>query len=305
MKYDMLHAKRTNRYAKEGVPILLTIVLLLAAVAGGAAGVILRAFELSFAYSDGLAVTGHPLTVLLIGVSVAVGFLLYMIIRAITRRETEVYNMVPAWGIRLLAGLALLFAGGWDLYRAVSVPPASLSSLLFAVLTVLTAAAVIYPSVLGLAQRECGPFNLVFVIPVFWGCFRLITIFFDHSSNPVVAGFMYDLFGGMALLMTLYYTAGLYFGRRHVARMRLMGGLTFYFGLVTLMGPLVFRWLGNDAGSLPHMHFLRINNEQQATAETAVMIFMILFGLSALMMNEYIGHDEDYEYEQTEDKDKP
>ena len=95
---------------QRGVFAILTILLGLVALFGGLAGALLRANELSDAYSGGLAVAGHPLTSALIAVSVLVALALGLIITFGREAEAPANGLQSAWMVRLAAGLVLLFA---------------------------------------------------------------------------------------------------------------------------------------------------------------------------------------------------
>ena len=109
--------------------------------------------------------------------------------------------------------------------------------------------------------------------------------FFLQSANPVVVAFMYDLFTDIALLLTLYYMAGLYFSRGKPARVRFLGGMTLFFGMISLLGPQFFLLLGNNSASLPQLHFIKTYGGQTAVVDVAILAFVLLYGASALLVS--------------------
>jgi len=208
--------------------------------------------------------------------------------------------------LRLLAGITLTGFAGYELFTVLSRPfllfkpqdwLKNNAGLLYAFFTLLAGIMICLPAVMDLRGRKGRQFGFAYIIPVFWGCFRLISTFFLHSSNPVAKSFAYDLFADVAILLALYYFAGYYFAHRRPVMLRLTGGLAVYFGTIGLLSPLLFRLLpvtlstspfavklaNQPLSALPYAGFIKEFTTQAYAVNLGVFAFCVLFGLSLLI----------------------
>lgn len=235
------------------------IILPATAAAGGAAGFILRRWELASAFEPdtGLHIPGMPATWALILLSVAVAAVFLLLGRgkhrpfaggydaAFAVKGNTVYIMaVVLSAFLLLASAVFNFLGLPAAYRAAvslfqqtnqgnpffTVFPRVLLGLL---------AAASFFCVLASGRNNYrgegkGRFSITVLMPAYMACLWLIAAYQDRAGDPVRQDYIYELFAIIASLLGLYYMTGFAFERAKVFRCTLCSLMGVYFSLVTL-----------------------------------------------------------------------
>lgn len=203
----------------------------------GAAGGVLRGFELTACYDDATGLyTSGPVTYVLLGFS-AVVTLLCLLLALVKRKGDRPYTAlyrcgVPGAMLCMLSGVVMVVAG---FVRIVSFfSDGKYSSLLFGILTVLCGVAFIAIS----AARKQGKIpdmtGFGAVVTVFWGCFMLVMVFMEHPVEPAELLYAYDLLAMCCALLSVYSAAGQIFERDRT-RVALFSSLAAVF-LLTVSG---------------------------------------------------------------------
>jgi len=237
------------------------ILIPLALLAGGVGGFI-RANEWHWAWdkTDGLMIPYHFLSILLLGFSFVFLLLVVAIVRSapaqpeVTRSEATDFRPAQwlgwAEGLAILALLAgaVLDAHGFIVAQTPNTQIKGLSTLIFAVLSILACICmivIVQAAGRGALGRAYGIYMLV---PVFWACFWLIRNIGTYAINPVPLSFFYDMMCTIFALLSLYASAGFFFGQARIRRAIAYSMMGIYFALVTLLGPGL-HWL--QWGTLP------------------------------------------------------
>ncbi len=294
--------------------MILTMFLL--SVVCGCGGAVLRALELQDAFlhyppgttgDDHLSAglngllkePWHPLTLALLGLSVAFAVAMLLLARRAKKQDIWPTSGKLPWLLRAAAGTVLLATAAYDIADALRQGGGLTAHLLYSVLTLLAAGCVLWPALRGLSGHEAAQYSMTYLVPIFWCCFRLIIAFFENSSNPTTASYVYDLLTSAALLMAAYYLAGLYFRQKRSGTMRFCAGLTVYLGLIGLFSPIIFRLMGNAANTLPALSYLKSFNFdavvdsagilRHSLVNAGVSLFAVLYGLSMLFTTAAMG----------------
>ena len=231
---------------------------------GGAAGFLLRRWELASAFEadTGLPVSGAPATLALIGLSAAVFLTLALLCRGTGRgfqgsyddafqaRNDILYltSMVAAAfllagaGVLLLAQAvgvlsdALAASAGVDLLLS-DVLQIALSvgrELLLAVLALASAVSLLRLGKNNYKGEGKGERSGCLLVPAYTACVWLITSYLDHSGDPIVLDYVYQLFAAVASVLGCYFLAGSGFKRPKGFPAALFSLTAMYFCLVTL-----------------------------------------------------------------------
>ena len=196
------------------------------AVVGGAAGFLLRRWELSTAFEPdtGLPVAGAPATWALIALTVVVAAVLAVLCRGTHR----------------------VFPGGYDeafgapnnaLYLTVLVAAAFLmaaSRVLLALMSLVSAACLFVVGKNNYRMEGRGKYSAALLLPSSTCCLWLISAYQARSADPVILDYVYQLFAVIAAVLGTYFTAGFAFERAKVFRASFFSLLGVYFCLVTL-----------------------------------------------------------------------
>ncbi len=225
---------------------MLNVVLLpVLAILGGAAGHLLRQWELNTAFDEaGLATLLNPATLLLIALSVVMAAVIFLLSRRIGNHLTEYDTAFSAQGnwvyllVMALAAACILaggvfglrndmFSGGgrnflWLLFR--------LMCLVCFVCTLISA----WNNFRG-GRRK---YSLTLVAPAYMACLWLVTTYQLRSANAVILNYVYELLAIICTLVGLYYMAGFSFDKGKPQLCTLFSLLGVYFSIVTLADPL-------------------------------------------------------------------
>ena len=201
------------------------------AVAGGAAGFLLRRWELSTAFEPdtGLPVAGAPATWALIALTVVVAAVLAVLCRGTHRVFPGGYD--EAFGAPnnalyltvLVAAAFLMAASGlltFLLYLRHDVT--AFSRVLLALMSLVSAACLFVVGKNNYRMEGRGKYSAALLLPSYTCCLWLISAYQARSADPVILDYVYQLFAVIAAVLGTYFTAGFAFERAKVFRALLL-----------------------------------------------------------------------------------
>ncbi len=224
---------------------MLNVVLLpILTILGGAAGYLLRQWELNTAFdAAGLATLTNPASLLLIVLSVVMAVIIYLLSRR-ANSEAEygaafftsgnwVYLLVMA-----LAAACILAGGVFGLRNdMLSGSGRNFLWLLFRLMCLVCFVCVPISAWNNFRGKQ-HKYSLTLVAPAYMACLWLVTTYQLRSANSVVLDYVYELLAIICVLVGLYYTAGFSFGKGKPQLCVLFSLLGVYFSIVTLADPL-------------------------------------------------------------------
>ena len=231
------------------------LVLPVTAIAGGAIGFFLRRLELATAFEPdtGLPIQGMPVTWALIALSAAVAVALLLLClgvgkgfeggydQAFQARDAAPYMMgmtagaflTAAAGVLLLLKLPRLYAeasletSGFPMFSLVPM-------VLLAVLCLCSAWSMLMLGKNNYRGEEKGKYSAWLLIPAYTCCMWLIVSYQEHSGDPIILDYVYQLFSVIAAVLGCYFLSGFGFGRSRPAAAAFFSAEAMYFALVTL-----------------------------------------------------------------------
>lgn len=231
------------------------LVLPVTAIAGGAIGFFLRRLELATAFEPdtGLPIEGMPVTWALIALSAAVAVVLLLLClgvgkgfeggydQAFRARDAAPYMMgmtagaflTAAAGVLLLLKLPRLYAeasletSGFPMFSLVPM-------VLLSVLCLASAWSVLMLGKNNYRGEEKGRYSAWLLIPAYTCCMWLIVSYQEHSGDPIILDYVYQLFSVIAAVLGCYFLSGFGFGRSRPAAAAFFSAEAMYFALVTL-----------------------------------------------------------------------
>ena len=229
------------------------LVLPVTAIVGGAIGFFLRRLELATAFEPdtGLPIPDMPVTWALISAAVAVVLLLLCLgvgkgfeggyDQAFRARDAAPYMMgmtagaflTAAAGVLLLLKLPRLYAeasletSGFPMFSLVPM-------VLLAVLCLCSAWSVLMLGKNNYRGEEKGKYSAWLLIPAYTCCMWLIVSYQEHSGDPIILDYVYQLFAVIAAVLGCYFLSGFGFGRSRPAAAAFFSAEAMYFALVTL-----------------------------------------------------------------------
>lgn len=215
-----------------GLPLL--------AVAGGAAGFLLRRWELASAFEDtGLAILWTAPTLLLIALSVALAAAFALLCRRYRyspKTHSEAFANPGNWaslGVFLVSAGCLLLAG---LERGRAELGAESPRMLVLLLSLLCAISCVCICVTAVHNFRDGgrQYSLALLVPAYTSCLWLVTAYQNRASDPVVLDYVYEMLAIICTLLGLYFMAGFSFGKGKTWRCAFFSLLGIYFSLLTL-----------------------------------------------------------------------
>ena len=234
------------------------------ALGGGLAGLALRLWELSSAFEadTGLPVAGAPATLVLAGFSAAVLLALVLLCRGTGQGFQGSYDeafqaagstpyltvMVAAAFLMAGSGVLLLAQAGGVLSESLAASAGAglgLSGLLRLLLSVgreVLLAALALGSALSLLLLGKSSFrgegrgerSGCLLVPAYTSCLWLILSYLEHSGDPIVLDYVYQLFAVVAAVLGSYFLAGFGYRRPKPFPAALFSLAAMYFCLVTL-----------------------------------------------------------------------
>lgn len=231
------------------------LVLPVTAIVGGAIGFFLRRLELATAFEPdtGLPIEGMPVTWALIALSAAVAVVLLLLClgvgkgfeggydQAFRARDAAPYMMgmtagaflAAAAGVLLLLKLPRLYAeasletSGFPMFSLVPM-------VLLAVLCLCSAWSMLMLGKNNYRGEEKGRYSAWLLIPAYTCCMWLIVSYQEHSGDPIILDYVYQLFSVIAAVLGCYFLSGFGFGRGRPAAAAFFSAEAMYFALVTL-----------------------------------------------------------------------
>ena len=231
------------------------LVLPVTAIVGGAIGFFLRRLELATAFEPdtGLPIEGMPVTWALIALSAAVAVVLLLLClgvgkgfeggydQAFRARDAAPYMMgmtagaflTAAAGVLLLLKLPRLYAeasletGGFPMFSLVPM-------VLLSVLCLASAWSMLMLGKNNYRGEEKGRYSAWLLIPAYTCCMWLIVSYQEHSGDPIILDYVYQLFSVIAAVLGCYFLSGFGFGRSRPAAAAFFSAEAMYFALVTL-----------------------------------------------------------------------
>lgn len=231
------------------------LVLPVTAIVGGAIGFFLRRLELATAFEPdtGLPIEGMPVTWALIALSAAVAVVLLLLClgvgkgfeggydQAFRARDAAPYMMgmtagaflTAAAGVLLLLKLPRLYAeasletSGFPMFSLVPM-------VLLSVLCLASAWSMLMLGKNNYRGEEKGRYSAWLLIPAYTCCMWLIVSYQEHSGDPIILDYVYQLFSVIAAVLGCYFLSGFGFGRSRPAAAAFFSAEAMYFALVTL-----------------------------------------------------------------------
>lgn len=231
------------------------LILPVTAIVGGAIGFFLRRLELATAFEPdtGLPIEGMPVTWALIALSAAVAVVLLLLClgvgkgfeggydQAFRARDAAPYMMgmtagaflTAAAGVLLLLKLPRLYAeasletSGFPMFSLVPM-------VLLAVLCLCSAWSMLMLGKNNYRGEEKGKYSAWLLIPAYTCCMWLIVSYQEHSGDPIILDYVYQLFSVIAAVLGCYFLSGFGFGRSRPAAAAFFSAEAMYFALVTL-----------------------------------------------------------------------
>ena len=231
------------------------LILPVTAIVGGAIGFFLRRLELATAFEPdtGLPIEGMPVTWALIALSAAVAVVLLLLCpgvgkgfeggydQAFRARDAAPYMMgmtagaflTAAAGVLLLLKLPRLYAeasletSGFPMFSLVPM-------VLLAVLCLCSAWSMLMLGKNNYRGEEKGKYSAWLLIPAYTCCMWLIVSYQEHSGDPIILDYVYQLFAVIAAVLGCYFLSGFGFGRSRPAAAAFFSAEAMYFALVTL-----------------------------------------------------------------------
>ena len=234
------------------------------ALGGGLAGLALRLWELSSAFEadTGLPVSGAPATLVLAGFSAAVLLALVLLCRGTGRGFQGSYDeafqaagstpyltmMVAAAFLMAGSGVLLLAQAGGVLSESLAASAGAglgLSGLfqlllsvgrelLLAILALASAASLFLLGKNNYKGEGKGERSGCLLTPAYTACVWLIVSYLDHSGDPIVLDYVYQLFAVVAAVLGSYFLAGFGYQRPKGFPAAFFSLAAMYFCLVTL-----------------------------------------------------------------------
>ena len=231
------------------------LILPVTAIVGGAIGFFLRRLELATAFEPdtGLPIEGMPVTWALIALSAAVAVALLLLClgvgkgfeggydQAFRARDAAPYMMgmtagaflTAAAGVLLLLKLPRLYAEAS--LETSGFPMFSLAPMvLLAVLCLCSAWSMLMLGKNNYRGEEKGKYSAWLLIPAYTCCMWLIVSYQEHSGDPIILDYVYQLFSVIAAVLGCYFLSGFGFGRSRPAAAAFFSAEAMYFALVTL-----------------------------------------------------------------------
>ena len=231
------------------------LILPVTAIVGGAIGFFLRRLELATAFEPdtGLPIEGMPVTWALIALSVVVAAVVFLLClgvgkgfeggydQAFRARDAAPYMMgmtagaflTAAAGVLLLLKLPRLYAeasletSGFPMFSLVPM-------VLLAVLCLCSAWSMLMLGKNNYRGEEKGKYSAWLLIPAYTCCMWLIVSYQEHSGDPIILDYVYQLFSVIAAVLGCYFLSGFGFGRSRPAAAAFFSAEAMYFALVTL-----------------------------------------------------------------------
>ena len=231
------------------------LILPVTAIVGGAIGFFLRRQELLTAFEPdtGLPIEGMPVTWALIALSVVVAAVVFLLClgvgkgfeggydEAFQAKDTAPYMMgmtagaflTAAAGVLLLLKLPRLYAeasletSGFPMFSLVPM-------VLLAVLCLCSAWSMLMLGKNNYRGEEKGKYSAWLLIPAYTCCMWLIVSYQEHSGDPIILDYVYQLFSVIAAVLGCYFLSGFGFGRGRPAAAAFFSAEAMYFALVTL-----------------------------------------------------------------------
>ena len=231
------------------------LILPVTAIVGGAIGFFLRRQELLTAFEPdtGLPIDGMPVTWALIALSVVVAAVVLLLClgtgrgfeggydEAFQARDVTPYMMgmtagaflSAAAGVLLVLQLPALYAqasvetGGFPMLSLVP-------KVLLALLCLASAWSMLMLGKNNYRGERQGKYSAWLLIPAYTCCMWLIVSYQEHSGDPIILDYVYQLFAVIAAVLGCYFLSGFGFGRGRPAAAAFFSAEAMYFALVTL-----------------------------------------------------------------------
>lgn len=231
------------------------LILPVTAIVGGAIGFFLRRQEILTAFEPdtGLPIDGMPVTWALIALSVVVAAVALLLClgtgkgfeggydEAFQARDVAPYMMgmtagaflAAAAGVLLVLQLPALYAqasvetGGFPMLSLVP-------KVLLALLCLASAWSMLMLGKNNYRGEGQGKYSAWLLIPAYTCCMWLIVSYQEHSGDPIILDYVYQLFAVIAAVLGCYFLSGFGFGRGRPAAAAFFSAEAMYFALVTL-----------------------------------------------------------------------
>ena len=212
----------------------------------GIAGFLLRRTELSTVFDSrtGLAIPNAPITLTLIGVSIAAAALCLLLsfLAARGKKASNVYEEAfaapPAYFVvSFILGVIMILGAVIYFFSLLSGKPSFLDFILF-LFAACSGASLIVLARGVYREHGGGEMCLFSVVPSLFLCIWLILTYKNNASDPVILHYSYECLAIAAGALSFYYAAGYAFRKSKPVRTILCYLLTIFFTLVAIADPL-------------------------------------------------------------------
>lgn len=205
----------------------------------GIAGAFVRARELAFAFDPTTGLPKQTLIETTILMIIGALLLIYALIiglkvkiKPMPQQKSPIFTAVALVSFAVLLGLA-----GYQFYQNIQVK--ALIGYVLAILTVLCAVSIAITGIQCLKSNDNAIYSLFAILPVFWACFSLILVFRDRIADPIIADYIFLLFGFICILLFLYTQAGYIYRKNRLRLSVITAMLGTYFCSIEVLAPVL------------------------------------------------------------------
>jgi len=159
------------------------------------------------------------------------------------------YLLLASAVMLILAGafkmisVAMAFADTLSYFHMVGMPDLvtmvrelSIAQLVYGLITCITGFIFLSLTKTRSRKQQTESTRFLATIPIFWACFMVIFTFMEHPVEPVIQIFAYDLLGAAAIVLAVYNTAAILFGKAKLFKPVVSSLLSLYLIAVTVGG---------------------------------------------------------------------
>lgn len=243
----------------------------------GVAGAFVRARELAFAFDPTTGLPKQTLigtTILMIGgallllYALAIGFKVKA--KPIPHHKSTIFTVVALVSFAVLLGLA-----GYQFYQNTQVK--TMIGYVLAVLTLFCSISIAITGIQCLRSNDNAIYSLFTILPVFWACFSLILVFRDRIADPIIADYIFLLFGFICILLFLYTQAGYIYRKNRLMLSVVTAMLGTYFCSIEVLAPIIAAKLSETYLFVPNF---------SETISLAVFVIYMPFAAVQMLRNE-------------------
>ncbi|MCX7614907.1 MAG: hypothetical protein N2Z65_04055 [Clostridiales bacterium] len=252
-----------------------SILLTISTIILGLCGALLRAKQLMYGFETdtGLPVRSGTLfgsSLFVLTIFVIFCFFLYMIINKnkIAKCDYHLFQYIKGYSqvlIRVLSAFLMFLSGVIGIYLFLH--DNSVSLLIIALLSLVSGSGVIFLTLAQKRNRLSEEHLICAAAPVFWSSFLLIYCFREHSANPVISSFSYELFALTVSMLAIFYFSGIFYARPYLGRTLFTSFVSIFLIITAFGGRLLYDILSANNAELFSTVFW-------FTAMTSILLFV-------------------------------